>query len=183
MHSDRELVAAVARGDMDALKELFLRHHEDVLNVVYPMVGKKGLAEDIVQEAFLALLEHAADYKGGGSFKSWLYRIAVNLALMELRRDRRRQPTDTFDGLPAEGEAPDETAERSDLQTLVLNALLQLPEDQRAAVTLRKIKGLGVDECARVLECDEGTVKSRVFYGLQRMRQILVSLGVGDESR
>lgn len=183
MRSDRELIASVARGDMDALKELFVRHHEDVLNVVYPLVGRKGLAEDIVQEAFLALMEHAADYRGEGSFQSWLYRIAVNLALMELRRDRRRQPAETFDGLPAAGEAPDELAERSDLQALVLRALLELPEDQRAAVTLRKIKGLSVEECARVLECDEGTVKSRVFYGLRRMRQILLSLGVGDERR
>lgn len=119
MHSDRELVASVARGDMDALKELFVRHHEDVLNVVYPIVGKKGLAEDIVQEAFLALLEHAADYKGEGSFKGWLYRIAVNLALMELRRERRRQPTDTFDGVTAVGEAPDVLAERAESDALL----------------------------------------------------------------
>jgi RNA polymerase sigma-70 factor (ECF subfamily) len=174
MRPDPELVSAVAAGDMEALRELFQRHHHDVLNVVFPIVGTQGLAEDITQETFLALLEHAGDYSGQGRFKGWLYRIAVNLALMELRRRKKPIPEQR------EIESPDATAERGDLQDLVLSALRELPDDQRAAVSLRKVRGLSVDECAQILECDPGTVKSRVFYGLQKMRQTLISMGVRD---
>lgn len=88
--SDDQLVKQVAKGQMDALKELFLRHHQAVLRVVYPVIGDQHGAEDVVQETFLAILDHAGSYKPKGRFKAWLYKIAINIALMEKRRERHR---------------------------------------------------------------------------------------------
>lgn len=175
MPTDDALVAQIARGRTAAVRELFDRHAERILNLVYPIVGSLPLAEDVTQETFLALLEHADRYRPEGKFRAWLSRIAVNTALMELRERRRPAGPDLVESL-----RPDEELARAQAADIVVRALAELPEDQRIAVVLKKVEGLSYEEIADTVGVNLGTAQSRVYYGLRRLREVCERMGIHE---
>lgn len=170
---DDEAMRRVAGGDTDALAGLFDRHKTGLLGFLYRMVGDRSLAEDLVGETFLRLYGARRRYRPGSGFTSWLYAIARNLAVAELRRREVRARLRFR--LRQEPEPSRETWEagRDALRERVQAALLKLPEDQRAAVVLKEYQGLGYREIASVLGCSEEAARARAYRARAALREEL----------
>lgn len=164
--TDRELVEAAQSGDTRALDALLRRHHDRVHLLCRRMTGNDADALDATQEALIAVVRGLPRFDGRAAFTTWLYRVATNACLDELRR-RKRRPTPLavdVDPPAAASDAPtiDETlADRFALDT----ALEALPDDFRTVVVLRDVLGLDYAAIADVLAVPPGTVRSRIARG------------------
>jgi RNA polymerase sigma-70 factor (ECF subfamily) len=163
--TDRELVTAANEGDRAALEVLLRRHYDRVHALCRRMAGNDADALDATQEALIAVVRGLPRFDGRAAFTTWMYRVATNACLDELRRRRRRpDPAD-----PDVAALSDERATQADQQVvdrLVLDdALDKLPEEFRSAVVLRDVVGLDYAEIASVLDIRPGTVRSRIARG------------------
>jgi RNA polymerase sigma-70 factor (ECF subfamily) len=174
---ERALVEAVQRGDSTAYAELIERYHARVYGIVHRMCGSTD-AEDLTQDVFVRALRAIKrfQFQGDASFRTWLYRIAVNTAINELRRHGRRSAVhgpsleelqETEAGLgdrlfPDYTQTPAVLVERDEMRRAVHQALAQLAPKHRAVIVLVDLEGLPYEEAAEVLGCPLGTVKSRL---------------------
>ncbi len=181
---DVALAARSADGDLDAFNELVERHQDLAFGVAYRIVANAATAEDVVQDAFIAAYRAIASFRGG-SFRGWLLRIVSNGAHDALRW-HGRHPTSPLTVPAGEGDGeemaidppgnempPEESALRGELAEHINQAILRLPVDQRAAITMIDIHGLSYEETAEALGVNIGTVKSRLNRGRLRLREIL----------
>jgi RNA polymerase sigma-70 factor (ECF subfamily) len=179
--SDVELMLALKTGDEDAFKELVDRHRDAVVNLTYRYLGNKSDAEDLAQEVFLKVYRARARYEPAAKFTTWLYRVAANACLNEVR-DRRRRATfaaaaiDSLEDASAPAEdrsapSPLEEAERSEMREHVRVALSELPERQRMALLLNKFHGLGYEELADSLQMTVPAVKSLLVRARENVRR------------
>jgi RNA polymerase sigma-70 factor, ECF subfamily len=182
--SDHDLVAAARSGDRDALDQLLRRHYDRVHGVCRRIVGATRDADDAAQETMIRIVRGLGAFDGRSSFSTWVYRIATNTALDELRRRSRRPHlhlVDDDDGI--RHEQVDELAyRRVDAvvdRMAIDDALAELPDDFRAAVVLRDVADLDYAEIADVLGVPVGTVKSRIARG---RAQLMAALGNQDPS-
>jgi RNA polymerase sigma-70 factor (ECF subfamily) len=167
--TDEALLAAYARaGDRGAADELIRRTQTAVYRIAFRILHDEAAAEDAVQETFLGVLRSAADFREGSSVRTWIYRIAVNVALDASRRRRARKARER--SAAAMNSRPTIPAET--LQALE-QAVSRLPDEDRAAVALRFEQGLALKEVAAALGCAPGTVPSRLERALGRLRGLL----------
>ena len=164
----------MARGDEQALAALYDRFGGVAYGVALRILRDASLAEDAVQDAFLAAWRTAASFDPArGSASTWLLTLVHRRAVDVVRREQRRR-TDTLDDAPvASGDRTDETAELREQRRAVQDALAQLPDDHRQALELAYYGGLSQSELAERLGVPLGTVKSRMFAALARLRDIL----------
>jgi RNA polymerase sigma-70 factor, ECF subfamily len=185
------LVAHVARGDEDALGQLYDRFGQAVYSLCLRIVRDGPTAEDLTQEVFVRLWRGAASFEPArGQVRSWLLRIAHNLALNELRRRQSRPVLAVsvsdwdVDGAgladTSEGSNPVLAADLGERAKAVRRALAQLSAPQRQAVELAFFGGLSQAEVAAALGEPLGTVKSRIRLGMRRLRELLVAAGVDE---
>lgn len=153
---------AARGGDRSALEALLKAHYDRLYAVCRRLTGNDADAADACQEALVAIVRGLGGFKGTSRFSTWSYRVAVNAALDELRR-RRRRPSPGFDqaALRSAVVSPEGSDERVDVDA----ALRRLPADFRAAVVLRDLCSLDYDEIAEVLGLPAGTVRSRIARG------------------
>ena len=170
--TELELITQAQRGDRRAFGELVRRHREGVVNVVYRMCGETNLAEDAAQEAFIRAWQHLPGYQPRSPFRNWVYRIATNVALDALRREREMVDVDTL-SLAASDEGPETTLEGKERGERVRQAVLALPPASRAVLVLREYEGLSYREIADTLGIPIGTVMSRLNYARNRLRESL----------
>ena len=172
--SETALIACAQQGDRGAYSELVRRHSTSVINLVYRMCGDLALAEDAAQEAFIKAWLHLPSYRQQGSFKNWLYRIAINTALDVLRRQPQLAASGVED-LEFNDPQPDPEVQLIHQQQaeLVQQAVMSLPPASRAVVVLREYKSLSYQEIAAVLDIPTGTVMSRLSYARGLLRQKL----------
>jgi RNA polymerase sigma-70 factor, ECF subfamily len=176
---DRETVDAARAGDTAALDRLLRSHYDGVFAVCRRLTGNDADACDATQEALIAMVRGLPRFDGRSRVSTWVYRIAVNASLDEMRRRRRRPDLSldaSFDlgaGKGSDG-GPEEVAGRLDIDA----ALLHLPVEFRAAVVLRDLCGFDYAEIAEVLELPAGTVRSRISRG----RAALVPLLGGNRA-
>lgn len=162
-HDDFELVAAAAAGELEAFGELVRRHQDFVYGAVLRVVRNPTLAEDISQDCFLRAYRALPDFRGDSQVRSWLYRIAHNLALNAVTR-RREYPTDTMpETLAAVESGPERSAEVSDLARAMGEAIDELPEDLRQPLVLRELQHLSYEDIAGELDLPLNTVRTRIF--------------------
>ena len=180
MSDDRELVAAAQAGDADAMNDLLARHYDRVHAVCRRIAGAQRDADDAAHEAMIRIVRNIGRFDGRSQFGTWVYRIATNAALDELRRRRRRPDLRLVDedDEAKTTESPDPIADRlidaiADREAIDA-ALDELPEEFRVAVVLRDVHDLDYAEIADVLEIAVGTVKSRIARG---RRQLVERLG------
>jgi len=165
-------VRKAQRGDRQAFGALVHSHRQGVVNVVYRMCGDAHLAEDAAQMAFLKAWQHLSRFRPGSSFRNWVYRIATNSALDDLRRERETLNPEEIE-LPAPGVAPEERVEQSERAERVRRAVLDLPEASRVVLVLREYEGLSYQEIAGTLDIPLGTVMSRLSYARKRLLEML----------
>lgn len=168
------------RRDADAFEALVLQHERMIYLLCLRMTGSPADAQDCAQEAFLNAYKAFGKFRGEANAKTWLYRIAYNACVDYLRRRRKEVSLDALreagfdpsdDRLPPPGEA----AERAELRRQIGQAVLSLPEDHRAVMILRDYQQLSYEEIARILDVNEGTVKSRLNRAREKVKNILMN--------
>lgn len=176
--SDDQLVAAAREGDPRATDALLRRHYDRIHAVCRRIAGGGRDADDAAQEAMIRIVRNLDRFDGRAAFATWVYRIATNAALDELRRRQRRpQLRIVGDDEQAESQVPDELAHRT-VEAIVDrlaidDALKQLADEFRVPVVLRDVAGLDYAEIAQVLDVPVGTVKSRIARGRKALLERL----------
>lgn len=170
--TELELIARSRQGDRHAFGQLVRCHREGVINVVYRMCGDAHLAEDAAQEAFIRAWRHLPRYRPQSPFHNWLYRIATNVALDVLRREREMVDIDDL-ALADPEPGPEARLAEKERSEQVGRAVLALPPASRTVLVLREYEGLSYREIAEVLDIPMGTVMSRLNYARNRLRETL----------
>jgi RNA polymerase sigma-70 factor (ECF subfamily) len=181
---DNELVARVLQGDKNAFRPIVERYQNRLYAMVVGMVRDEAEAKDLVQNAFIKAYQNLDSFRIDSAFYTWLYRIAMNLAIDSCRKRRRRR-TGSFDEAVGtrdeDGEvvlvhhaaSPGEALQRKQLRERIFAAMDELTEDQREVLLLREVEGLSYAEISESMGIPEGTVMSRLFYARKRMQALL----------
>ncbi len=165
--------------DAERFQEIAEKHAGFVYNVALRIVGNPHDAEEAAQDAFLSAWKSRDRFRGDAQPTTWLYRIAVNAALMRLRKDKRRRLADVPEESQAEVAAPERdqspvaAAINAELGDRLKSAIVELPEDARVAVVLRDVQGLSNEEAAAVLEISVPALKARLHRGRVALRDRL----------
>lgn len=185
---DHELVLRAQRGDKRAFGMLVDKYQRKLGRLVSRMIRDQAEIEDVVQEAFIKAYRALPNFRGDSAFYTWLYRIGINTAKNYLVSMGRRPTVSTdIDIEDAENfedgnelrtmETPESTMMTKQIAQTVNDAVADLPEDLRTAITLREIEGLSYEEIATIMECPIGTVRSRIFRAREaialRLRPLL----------
>ncbi len=181
--NEAALVSAARGGDLAAFEDLVRRYERKIYRLGYNITQNSADAEDVAQDAFLKAFEHLNDFQGDSRFYTWLVRIAVNEALMRLRKRRPNQvsleePIETEDDLlPREvadwGPSPEERYAQTELRQILSDAIAQLEPAYRTVFQLRDIEQLSTEETAEALGLSVPAVKSRLLRARLKLRQNL----------
>jgi RNA polymerase sigma-70 factor (ECF subfamily) len=179
--TDKQLVARVQAGDSRAFDLLVLKYQHKIMSLISRYVHDADEVQDVAQEAFIKAYRALPKFRGESAFYTWLYRIAINTAKNHLvARSRRPVASDVEleDAQYLESasslrdqETPESSLFGDELRDIVNDALAELPDDLRTAVTLREFDGLSYEEIAAVMECPVGTVRSRIFRAREAIDQ------------
>jgi len=171
--SDQQLVKRVQKGDKRAFDLLVLKYQHKILAIVSRYIRDSFEVQDVTQEAFIKAYRALPNFRGESAFYTWMYRIAINTAKNYLVARGRRPPLSDVDVEDAEYysgsdalkdvDTPENNYFKDELQRVVNDAIRELPEDLRTAVTLREFEGMSYEEIAEVMACPVGTVRSRIF--------------------
>jgi RNA polymerase sigma-70 factor, ECF subfamily len=180
--ADAELLIAVKNGDQTAYKGLVEKYQNRVYAMVYGMVRNREDARDITQDAFVKAYNNLESFRLEASFYTWLYRIAMNLAIDFIRKRTRHGETAFEENVGTRdetgsiadvhhGDGPSKLLERKRLYSKIMDAVEELPPDQRQAILLRELEGLSYKEISEIMDIPEGTVMSRLFYARKKLQK------------
>jgi RNA polymerase sigma-70 factor, ECF subfamily len=187
--SDEELMALVAKGDSSALEVLYSRYARIAYGLALRMLANAEHAEEVAQEAFWRVWRRSATFQSQAMFAPWLFGIVRNLCIDELRRRRSRpvagsgNDEELLQAVPDQSQDIDGQAWEGERRRLIAQALDELPEDQRKVIELAYFGGLSQREIAEQLNDPLGTVKTRTRLALQKLKQMLIGLGIGHDDR
>jgi RNA polymerase sigma-70 factor, ECF subfamily len=185
--TDEALMIRYQRGDRSAFAMLVRRYQTPLYNFSLHHLRAPEAAQDVVQEAFLRVVQNAQDFKTDGRFATWLYTITRNLCIDQIRkRALRKHPSLDEARSSSEGEGPTLGEQTSDpradverettsvaLRTRIAEAVETLPEDQKEVFLMREVANLPFKEIAEIVGVRENTVKSRMRYALERLQAAL----------
>jgi len=181
---EAELVKRARKGDLEAYDDLVRRYQERIYATIYHMTSNHEDANDLAQEAFIKAFQALRSFKGGSSFYTWVYRIAVNKTInfLKQRKNKAHMSLDDLD-FSAEHDPDlvalisDKTPRRevnlAELQEKLNAAMQKLSEPHRLVVTLHDVQGMSHEEIAKIMGCNIGTVRSRLFYARQQLQAYL----------
>jgi RNA polymerase sigma-70 factor, ECF subfamily len=181
---EASLVKRARQGDLGAYDELVRRYQERIYSTVYHMTANHEDANDLAQEAFIKAYQALKSFKGGSSFYTWVYRIAVNKTINFLKQ-RKNKAHMSLDDLDFNAEhdpdlvalisekTPRREINLAELHEKLNEAMQKLSEPHRLVVTLHDVQGLSHEEIAEIMECNIGTVRSRLFYARQQLQAYL----------
>jgi len=181
---DRALVRRAKSGDLAAYDELVRRYQERIYATLYHMTANHEDANDLAQEAFIKAYHSLRSFKGDSTFFTWLYRIAVNRTINFLKQRKHKTHLSLNDlDFNAEHDpdlvalisdkTPRRDAGLAELQEKLNAAMLQLSDTHRLVVALHDVQGLSHEEISRIMDCNVGTVRSRLFYARQQLQSLL----------
>lgn len=173
---DFALVERCRNGDRQALEALVMAYERPVYNAAYRILGNPDDAADATQAVFLKAFENLERYDPNFKFFSWIYRIAINESINQLKRIRKQEPLD--EGEAAGGPGPDDEASAGDLSDAIQDGLMALNEDYRIVIILRHFSDFSYHEISEILRVPEKTVKSRLYSARQLMKDHLVANGI-----
>src|ERR1017187_4120724 len=182
--AEMDLVRRAQSGDLEAYDELVKRYQERIYATVYHMTSNHEDANDLAQDSFIKAFQALKSFKGGSSFYTWLYRIAVNKTINFLKQRKNRVHmslndldfnTENNPDLVAliSDKTPRRDAGLKELQEKLNAAMLKLSEPHRLVVVLHDVQGMSHEEVAQVMDCNIGTVRSRLFYARQQLQSLL----------
>src|SRR3984885_2539159 len=184
--SDEALMIRYQRGDKGAFTALVRRHQGPLYNFAFRQLRLQSAAEDVVQEAFVRVVQNAADFKHEARFTTWVYTITRNLCIDHLRKRALRKHPSLDESRGEEGEGPtlgEQTADPrasvereaigTELKERIARAVDKLPDDQREVFLMREVANLPFKEIAEITNVPENTVKSRMRYALERLQEAL----------
>ena len=184
--SDQQLVERVQQGDKRAFDLLVLKYQHKIIAVVHRYVRDSADVQDVAQEAFIKAYRALENFRGDSAFYTWMYRIAINTAKNYLIAKSRRPPATDIEIEDAEHysgndqlrdlDTPEDSLFCDQLQAAVKQAITQLPEDLRTAVSLREMEGLSYEEIAEIMDCPVGTVRSRIFRAREAIDKVIKPL-------
>lgn len=178
------LVRRAQKGDMAAYDDLIRKYQERVYATIYHMTANHEDANDLAQDTFIKAYHALKSFKGGSSFYTWIYRIAVNKTInfLKQRKNRTHMSLNDLD-FNAEHDpdlvalvsdkTPRREANLAELQEKLNEAMQKLSEPHRLVVTLHDVQGLAHEEIAEIMDCNVGTVRSRLFYARQQLQALL----------
>ncbi len=184
--TDEELIKRCAEGDHSAFDTLFKKYGKQLTFFIHQIINDFDRAQDIFQDTFIKVLEKADQFNDKFRFSTWLYRIALNLSINELKR-KQRENNRKYNGRSSDNhdnsedilnnlralDTPQSLMEKQDMIERVTKALNRIPGAKRTAFILKFYHNLSYEEIAGVMECSKGTVKSRIHYALEHL-QVLV---------
>ena len=166
----------VRNGEVEMLGVLFDRYQAPLFNFYSKMTQDRTVSEDLVQEVFLRILRYRQTYRPGTTFRTWMYQIARNTRIDQVRKVRPESPLASE---PIAQTRVADSVERQQEAALLQRALMHLPEDKREILILSRFQELQYDEIARLLGCEVGAVKVRVHRALRQLREIFQQLESG----
>jgi len=184
---DQLLVERVQKGDKKAFDVLVGKYQHKIISLISRYVSDHSEAMDVAQEAFIKAYRALPRFRGDSAFYTWLYRIAINTAKNHLVALSRRPPQSDVDASDAEHYtvdtrlkdrgSPEHELLREEIENTIHQAISDLPDDLRVAITLREMEGMSYEEIATTMDCPIGTVRSRIFRAReaidQRLRPLL----------
>jgi RNA polymerase sigma-70 factor (ECF subfamily) len=180
--TDKELINRFKLNDENAFNELIDRHKKMAFSLAYNMTGSIEDAEDISQEAFAIVYTQIAKFRGQSSFKTWFYRIVLNLCRRHYRKNQLISiiPLHFFDKEGEEREidvkvesTPESELSAKQIGKSIMTAITKLPIKQREVFVMKHLKGMKISEISEILGCAEGTVKTHLFRAIQKLQERL----------
>lgn len=181
---EKSLIHKSQQGDIESFEMLIKEHQKLVFNIAYRMLGNMEDAKDAAQEIFIKAYKSLHNFQGTCSFSTWLYRIATNTCLDALRKRKAYhhysydKPIETEDGevvrnIPDTQNLPEDIVEKRELRKNIQHAINCLPEHHKMVIILRDIKGLSYEQIGDILECSQGTVKSRISRARNALKHVI----------
>ena len=179
---DIQLMRDFKEGNVNAFQQLFDGYKKRVINYCYRFSGDQAVAEELAQETFIKVYQGAKRYRPKAKFSTWLFKIATNVCLNELRKPVYRNRIESIDHLEMNegseipdknGCAADKNLENSETQLVVRNAIKMLPEKQRAAILLRIEEEFSYKEIGKQIGCRENHVKVLIHRARENIKAIL----------
>ncbi len=183
---DKVLVRRAQEGEKQAFDLLVLKYQHRLIKLISRYIRDSAEVYDVAQESFFKAYRALPNFRGDSAFYTWLYRIAINTAKNHLVSQSRRPPDSDVDSSEAEqfdGESelkeyatPERMLLKEEIERTVIDAIDQLPQDLRTAITLRELEGMSYDEIAQTMDCPIGTVRSRIFRAREAINKRLEPL-------
>ncbi|MFT9493618.1 RNA polymerase sigma factor [Anaerosolibacter sp.] len=181
-----ELIEKSKRGDVESFEILIRSHQTLAYNIAFRMLGNVEDANDAAQEALVKVFKSIQSFHGQSSFSTWLYRIVTNTCLDELRKRKRQQvysyhnPMEMEDGqidrdVVDPSSSTEEILEKKEEIKNIQDAIQSLPEQHRIVIVLRDIKGLSYEQISGILDCPQGTIKSRISRARLALKEIITN--------
>lgn len=169
---DYSIIRRFLEGDSAAFQILVRRHKEKVRNIIYITMNNSALVDDIAQDVFITVYRNLKHFRFESQFTTWLYRITVNRCKDYLRKMNVRKiffPVE--DGIEVSDYST--PVENNDISKIVMDAIFKLPIKLRMPLIMKDIEGFSYQEISESLNCEMGTVKSRIFRGREKLKEIL----------
>jgi RNA polymerase sigma-70 factor, ECF subfamily len=176
---DQQAIRRLKQGDIDGLEHLVQQYQTRALHIAYLITQDAGMAEDVVQTAFVRVYEKIAQFDAARPFGPWFYRVVSNDAIKAAQGQGRASSLDSE--LPADAAMPDELLEQAQTRDQLRELLAQLSPQQRAVVVLRFYAGLRHDEIADQLDVPPATVRWRLHSSLRHLRHLMIKAGLMKE--
>ena len=185
MLSEQELIKSAQAGNAVAFEQLIEEHQKRIFSIAYRIAGNQEDAADMAQEVLVKIFRNLKHFRGDSKFSTWLYRVATTTCLDEQKKQRRHtaysldEAMETEDGTvtadPVDtGPTPEEAMEQRAVRQAIHLAIKKLKEEHQKVILLREVQGLSYEEIANILNCSEGTVKSRINRARDSLKKILL---------
>lgn len=186
MNTEAEIIEKVVSGDSDAFEALVTKYEKQIYAMGMRYTGNQQDAMDITQEVFLRVFRFIKNFNAQSSFSTWIYRITVNVCKDILAKKRRIQEL-PLDGESEDGEytidiedfsySPEAVMQSHQLRDSIASAIAKLPEKYRNIIIMRELNDMSYEDIGRVLDIEQGTVKSRISRGREKLRLIIQNEG------